>query len=345
MKKTIVFNDRGLSGLNNIANTCYINTCCHLLSATLPLSYYFLSDMYLDNTKNEYDNLLLTEWVNLLKEIWSENQVITPHPFYKSLLHRVIKIDKCLERFMPNTHQDLNEFFVFFLDYIHEALSKEVEIIVNGEVKNTRDKIALDAIKYWKTSFEKQYSIIIELFYGQFISITSCPECSYFYNNYEPFNNINLPIPGNIETPTIYHCLDLLTENEILDIDNKWKCDKCQVYQKAQKKILFWKTPNILVIFFNRFRDNKLSVLIDFPIYNLDIGKYCFNYSNEKHLYNLYGIGNYFGNGMGGHYTSIIKNKNSKWYHIDDNTINELDENTVINNRKYAYCLFYQKIT
>ena len=60
MKKTIVFNDKGLSGLNNIANTCYINTCCHLLSSTLPLSYYFLSDMYLDNTKKDYDNQLLT---------------------------------------------------------------------------------------------------------------------------------------------------------------------------------------------------------------------------------------------------------------------------------------------
>ena len=65
----------------------------------------------------------------------------------------------------------------------------------------------------------------------------------------------------------------------------------------------------------------------------------------EKHIYNLYGIGNYFGNGVGGHYTAIIKNKNTNWYHIDDNNISVLEEKTVINNRQYAYCLFYQKIT
>ena len=233
---------------------------------------------------------------------------------------------------------------VFFLDYIHEALSKKVDIVINGSVKNTRDKIALEAINSWKKSFEKEYSIIIELFYGQYISITSCPNCNYYYNNYEPFNHVTLPIPSNIEKPNIYNCFDLLTENEILDIENQWKCDKCKTYQKAQKNIFFWKTPHILIVFFNRFRDNKLSLFIDFPIYNLDIGKYCYNYNNEKHLYNLYGIGNYFGNSHAGHYTSIIKNKNNKWYHIDDESISELDEETIHNNKKYAYCLFYQKI-
>lgn len=345
MTNKIIFQNFGLSGLNNIANTCYLNTCVHLLSSTLQLTYYFITDMYQKNIKTEQDNIILNEYVLLLKHIWTRNQQLNPDRFYKSILHDVIKKDGCLERFVPNTQQDLNEFMVFLLDNLHESISKEVEIQISGEIKNSRDKIALDAIKSWKQCFSKQYSIIIELFYGQFLSITSCPECNYFSNNYEPFNNINLPIPNNISQHlNIYHCFDLLTETEILDIDNKWKCDKCQTYQKAQKKLLFWKTPNTLILFFNRFKDMKLSLMIDFPIENLDITKYCFNYDNTKHNYNLYGIGNYFGNGQSGHYTCIVKNKNNKWYHIDDETISHIDESKIHQNKQHAYCLFYQKI-
>lgn len=344
--KNIIFEDRGLSGLANIANTCYMNTGIHLLSATLPLTYYFLSDMYKNDINNERDNLLLEEFISLFNSIWSKNNTINPAEFYKAMLHYLVKIDEGLSRFIPNTHQDLNEFIVFILDYFNTTLAKQVNINIHGTVYNKKDQIALDSVKSWKKNFENEYSIIVELFYGQFISLTSCPNCDYNSHNYEPFNNINLPIPELSSNINIYDCFDLLTNTEILDTNNTWKCENCKQFQNAEKKMIFWKLPNILIIFFNRFKNNRnLLVNIDFPLSDLDLTKYTFNYDNTQYNYNLYGIGNYIGNGNSGHYTATIKNKNNKWYHIDDNSISEVSIDIINNSKKFAYCLFYNKIS
>ena len=62
-----VFADKGLTGLSNIANTCYINTCVHLLRASLPLSYYFINDIYQNDLKDFIINLVK----KVIPEDWS----------------------------------------------------------------------------------------------------------------------------------------------------------------------------------------------------------------------------------------------------------------------------------
>ena len=52
-------NGKGLSGLQNLGNTCFMNTSIQCLSHTLPLTYYFLKNNYLEylnkNKKNGWD--------------------------------------------------------------------------------------------------------------------------------------------------------------------------------------------------------------------------------------------------------------------------------------------------
>ena len=45
-----LFVGKGLCGLQNLGNTCYLNTAVHCLSHSLPLTWYFLSDQYLEDT-------------------------------------------------------------------------------------------------------------------------------------------------------------------------------------------------------------------------------------------------------------------------------------------------------
>ena len=63
--------------------------------------------------------------------------------------------------------------------------------------------------------------------------------------------------------------------------------------------------------------------------------------TNKEYVYDLYGICNHSGSSLGGHYTSMVKTANDKWYNFNDTLINEISETNVINPN--TYCLFYRK--
>ena len=58
--------------------------------------------------------------------------------------------------------------------------------------------------------------------------------------------------------------------------------------------------------------------------------------------YDLYGICNHSGGVFGGHYTAFVKNANNKWYHFNDQLINEITDISKLCSPQ-AYCLFYRK--
>ena len=78
------YKGKGLSGLVNMGNTCWLNSATQILSNTSILTHYFLSGQYKEDiniTKKEYR--FLKEWIKLLKGIWSENCTIQPVSYRK----------------------------------------------------------------------------------------------------------------------------------------------------------------------------------------------------------------------------------------------------------------------
>jgi hypothetical protein len=111
-----------------------------------------------------------------------------------------------------------------------------------------------------------------------------------------------------------------------------------------RKKIQFWSFPNILVIDLKRFnsRGQKNQILVTFPIAHLDLSSYVIGYKKNSYQYELYGVCNHSGGVLGGHYTSYVKNANTKWYHYNDTSVSEVGLTESIVSPK-AYCLFYRK--
>ena len=328
----------GLSGLVNLGNTCYMNSAIQCLSQTNLLSEYFISKKFVnDYNQNSKTCNLAKEWYRLLIGLHEENCIVSPKSFYKTIIFLSNKVGL---NFGYGNQNDVQEFLVFFIDSLHESVSKEVSITISGEIKNEIDKMALDAMTNWKNYFKNSYSKIIQLFYGQMVTRIMVGN-KVMSTNYSPICFFTLPIP-NKKDIDIYDCLNLFTQTELLEDENMWQDDK-GVKHNAKKKIDIWDFPNILIISINRFDNNgsKKNNFVSFPIDNLDLSKYCVGYNKYKSTFELYGICNHIGNSNNGHYFSYCRYNDGNWYEFNDTNVTKIDSNNIISNK--CYCLFYKK--
>lgn len=313
---------KGVVGFPNLGNTCYFNSITQCLTHSIPLAKYFAYDKYLEDSKKDK---ILDIFSILNKLIWFD-------PSDKA------KISKCLEMlfgtfgmekrsfFRRGLQQDAFEAYMHMMDIIHEKIKYSIMIVISNEPKTRLQHLQYDAIKSWESFFKKDYSKMVDVFYGQLhTTLIRLPkrEVSYIF---EPFNALNLPIPNSIKDCNIYDCLNTYTEQENID-------------SKLLSKKMFWKLPKNLVICFNRFNNGlrKVNRPVDFPINDLEMKNYVSNKDNQETKYDLFGVCHHFGNTGGGHYTASCRT-NGTWYYFNDSVVNELkevDKNT-------AYILFYR---
>jgi ubiquitin carboxyl-terminal hydrolase 2/21 len=339
------YNNKGLSGLVNLGNTCFLNSCMQVISHTYELNEFLDKEIYKKRLKNIYDSVLLIEWDNLRKNLWKENSVVSPGKFIKTV-QKLAHI-KQRDLFTGYEQNDLPEFLIFVIDCFHNSLSREVNMSIQGTPENDRDKIALLCFEKIKQMYSKDYSEIWNIFYGIHISQLSSVETNKIISmTPEPFFIINLSIPENNKSPSLLDCFDLYTQGEILDGDNCIFNENTGKKEPAKKNIVFWSLPTIMVIDIKRFNasNKKNQILVDFPLNELNLSKYVVGYNKSSYVYDLYGVCNHSGSVLGGHYTAFVKNANNKWYHYNDTSVSEIAMEQQIITPK-AYCFFYRKQT
>ena len=338
------YKNKGLSGLTNLGNTCFINSCMQILSHTYEINNLLNKDSYKKRLNNNYDSALLIEWDNLRKLMWKENCIISPGKFIQTI-HKLATIKKNTQ-FVGFQQNDLPEFLHFVIDCFHLSLKREVSMRITGKEENDMDSLARECYLMIQKMYTKDYSEIWNMFYGIHVSYIECIEThDVLTRTPEPFFMINLPIPENIKEPTINDCFNNYVAGEKLTGENAWLNDKTGKKEEVIKKIKYWSLPSILCLDFKRFdyRGRKNQKLVTFPLENLDMSEYIVGYKKNEYIYSLYGVGFHSGGTMGGHYTAAAKNANGKWYLFNDTQVTEITdlERTIITPK--AYCLFYRK--
>lgn len=337
---------KGLTGLANLGNTCFINSCMQVLSHTHELNHF------LDKNDGEYktkltayhnkeyllDSKLLVEWDNLRKLMWQNDQLISPGGFIKAIQY--VAKHKKKDIFTGYAQNDLPEFLLFILETFHNGMRREVDMVIKGQIKTEKDGMAVKCYEMMKTMYSKEYSEILDIFYGIHVSkIEKNGEIMSIKP--EPYFIIDLPIQmkGGL---TIYNCFEKYCEGEKMEGENGWLNEKTNAIEDVERKIVFWSLPKVLVLDLKRFTPDgrKIQVPLDIEL-ELDLSNFVDGYNNDQYKYELYGVCNHSGGTRGGHYTSTVRVNADDWYLFNDTNVSK-QEFTGKNNTS-GYCLFYRK--
>ena len=337
-----IYVNKGLTGLTNVGNSCYINACMQILSHTYKLSDFLKDESYKKHLNRIPDAILLLEWSKLLELMWSKNCTIAPMRFVNAI--KKVSSIKNMDLFSGYAQNDAQEFLLFIIDCFHNSIRREVDMKISGDAVNNTDRLAISCYDMMQKMYQKDYSEMLQLFYGIQVSVVfSFDGTTKLSVRPEPFSILNLSIPA-IRVPTIFDCLDKYCVKENLVDDNQWHNDKTDTYQDAKRGYIFWSLPDVFIINIKRWDNSgkKIQKLVTSELSNVNFSKYVHGYNKENYVYDLYGVCNHSGGSLGGHYTAYIKTANNKWYDFDDMSVSELSETDVITQKSYFF--FYRKI-
>jgi len=190
-----IFSVESNCGLKNLGNTCYMNTALQCINSCWELTNFFLRKNIEEkiNKSNPlgYKGFLCKSYGNLLQHLWyGTSPVYSPNIFLSI-------ISDINATFAGKHQQDAHEFLNFLIDGLHEDLNLVINkpLIEEEKIKNVKTK----AIIEWLNFKRRNQSVLIKLFYGQFLSNISCPnpKCQNIMTKFEPFMSVSVPLTSN----------------------------------------------------------------------------------------------------------------------------------------------------
>ncbi|XP_006361109.1 ubiquitin carboxyl-terminal hydrolase 8 [Solanum tuberosum] len=183
----------GLTGLQNLGNTCFMNSALQCLAHTPKLVDYFLGDY---KREINHDNPLgmkgeiASGFGDLLKKLWAPGaSPVAPRTFK-------VKLSHFAPQFSGFNQHDSQEVLAFLLDGLHEDLNR-VKDKPYVEAKDGDDRPDEEiADEYWNYHLARNDSIIVDVCQGQYRSTLVCPVCKKVSITFDPFMYLSLPLPS-----------------------------------------------------------------------------------------------------------------------------------------------------
>jgi len=192
---------RGAVGLQNLGNTCFMNSSIQCLSNIPPLREFFLTEEYKDSLNRmayKTKGKLAEAFAQLLSLMWRQDtRRVAPRNFK-------YQVGQFAEQFSGYGQQDSMELIEYVLDGLKEDCNLVQGTKPYTEVKEAEgrpdEEVATEALEAYR---KRSNSRVDDLFVGLFKSVVRCPEptetCGRESVTFDPFLSAKLPLVSSAE--------------------------------------------------------------------------------------------------------------------------------------------------
>lgn len=333
---------KGLGGIVNMGFTCYANAVTQAMRHSVKIPWLLEEGRY--NTlfqkvsakkKRELQQNLVVSFAEVVQMLGrcDRGQSVRPGEFWKRLTPAVD--DTLYEQLATRAPHDSHEFYLFLLESLHESMATDVEMrILRPPPTTPEERLVYRALESWQREFSKEYSPLVDLFYGLGHWRTVCQACRNVSHRWESFNSLKMSMPVGglgIEPLTLDDLLEKEKEAESIE---GYQCDVCSARTTAHRSYRVWRLPQTLVLVLKRFTPDGRKIhtrLGTLPLNGVvDFRDFFSEDSPERvadTVYSLRSIVDHHGSSAGGHYTAQARNRtDDRWYLYDDEGVMEMGD-------------------
>ncbi|KAJ9141194.1 hypothetical protein P3X46_031762 [Hevea brasiliensis] len=302
------------AGLENLGNTCFLNSVLQCLTYTEPLAAYLQSGKHQNSCHIAGFCALCAIQKHVSRALQSTGRSLVPKDLVSNL--------RCISRNFRNARQeDAHEYMVNLLESMHKCC------LPSGVPSES------------PAAYEK--SLVHKIFGGRLCSQVECQQCLYCSNKFDPFLDLSLEI---VKAGSLPVAIQNFTAAELLDGGEKhYQCQRCKQKVRAKKRLTVHKAPYVLTIHLKRFHAHDPGRKVDKKVSfdrSLDMKPFVSGSYEGDLKYSLYGVLVHFGHSThSGHYVCFVRTSSGIWYLLNDNEVRPVSEKTVLDQK--AYMLFY----
>ena len=341
-----------MGGLVNMGMTCYANAVFQATRHCKKIPWIFEEGRYntlfhKDTSERRNSQQVLTAtFANVIQLLQKckKGQVVRPADFWA-------KFGPCIENTIFDQLQmrmchDAHEFYICLLDILHEALAQETDMrILRPEPVTDADRHCIQALEIWRKQFTKQYSPLVDLFYGLQHIIVKCKGCGNCSHSWETFTSLKAKIEQVVTKPPTL--IEMLKDEYKPETISDYECFKCgPVRQEAEKTTYIWRMPHYLTFMVKRFvygSDKINTPIAALPKQGEEPISFEAFFSEESpekagnNTYRLHSIVDHHGPSGGGHYTAQCRSLTdpTQWHLYDDNSVHEMKGGAVFGSSTY----------
>jgi ubiquitin C-terminal hydrolase len=312
-------------GLGNLGNTCYLNSAFQALRHTQPFQEYFGTEAWQQHRHADRKGHALAEaTAELVQKLKAEGtQIVAPGRFLKEFIHFAREINDDIRY---GAQADAAEAIQILLDGLHTQQAREVRMDITGRAITPEHAELVKSLESWATFFRKEYSPLVENYYGQTQIRIICETCGTRSTRYEPWGVLKLPIPNSEKAgaaaPTLHECFGAAFATDTID---EYACETCKKKVKAKMEHSISRFPRHMIVSLKRFTNTgaKVRARIPYDENRIDLAalRTWMGLQTVDHaIYRVVSTVEHLGSSRGGHY--IMRAREGKsWFVYDDGSV------------------------